>query len=128
MSADKYFLNPESPQVVAYQQKLAEQPPQPDPQMEAIKAQRQIEQMRTQLQMQKNAADNQLKQAELKLRAQELQLKLREQAIDDRQISSREAIEIAKMEVDALTKGFVIDLGQPGMGSELNNNMQEFYQ
>lgn len=128
VSADKYFLNPESPQVIAYQQKLTEQPPAPDPQMEAIKAQLQVEQMRIQAQMQKSMADNQLKQAELKLRAQELQLKLRDQAIDERQISSREAIEIAKMEVDMLAKGFIIDLGQPGMGSELNNNMQEFYQ
>lgn len=118
--AERYFLDPDSNQVKTYKDAMSKQKPQPDPQIEAINAQLQIEQMRTQRQTMKDANDAQLKQAELKLKAQELMLKLRDQAIDERQIASKEAIEAAKLEVQALQNAIVIDIGQPGIGAGLN--------
>ena len=71
LQADAYFTDPSSPEAQQAAQAMAQQPPPPDPQMEAVKAQVEIDRMKTQQAAEKAAMDAQLKSRELDIKAYE---------------------------------------------------------
>ena len=71
LQAEAYFTDPSSPESQQAAQAMAQQPPPPDPQMEAVKAQVEIDRMKTQQAAEKAAMDAQLKSRELDIKAYE---------------------------------------------------------
>ena len=71
LQAEAYFTDPSSPEAQQAAQAMAQQPPPPDPQMEAVKAQVEIDRMKTQQAAEKAAMDAQLKSRELDIKAYE---------------------------------------------------------
>ena len=101
---EKYALSPDSPE---YQQMLQNQQPQSNPMLE-------IEKMKGEVQMMIEQSKGQSQQ---QMQMMKLQMEAMQKDADRR---SKEAVEIAKMEIQMFLAGFNKDLGQPGMGAELN--------
>ena len=118
-NATKYVMDPQSPeyqQMIQAQQQAAQQP-QPNPLAE-------VEQVKGQFNLQREQMQNEFKTQMAVLQAQHKaemdEMAMRVDSInkeEDRR--SREAIEAAKLEVQAMLKGMSIDLGQKGTGAGL---------
>lgn len=116
---EKYAMSPDSPE---FQQAMANRKEQGNPLAEAeqIKAQAnmQIASAKMQMEGQVKAMQSQHQQ---QIDMLQLQFKANEAALDRR---SREAIESAKLEVQAFLQGLRIDMGQPGIGAGLQGDAQ----
>lgn len=118
-AAEKWGLNPESPE---YQQlmQMQSQQQQPNPLAE-------VEQIKGQFLLQKESMQQEFKAMVEQIRQNqehtnkmaELQVRLASEAADR---ASREAIEVAKLEIQALIEGFKTDLGKPGIGAGLQDD------
>lgn len=115
---EKYILDPSGPEykeAMEAQQKAAAEQVNPLAEAEQVKAQAQIqvEQMKAQVNLM-------LEQAKLKNEQEITTLKaMLQQQQKQAELAQKEAIEIAKLEVQAFLEGFKIDLGKQGIGAEL---------
>ena len=120
---EKYIVDINSPE---YQQ-MSQPQSNPLAEAEQVKAQAamQISQIKEQNKSQIEAMKQQSK-AEMELLKQQNQIeidRIKEQAKlmnDEADRKSREAIETAKLEFQAMMEGFKVDIGEPGLGAELD--------
>lgn len=116
---EKYAMSPDSPE---FQQAMANRKEQVNPLAEAeqIKAQANMQIASAKMQMEGQVKAMQA-QHQQQIDMLQLQFKANEAALDRR---SREAIESAKLEVQAFLQGLRIDMGQPGIGAGLQGDAQ----
>lgn len=116
---EKYAMSPDSPE---FQQAMANRKEQGNPLAEAeqIKAQANMQIASAKMQMEGQVKAMQA-QHQQQIDMLQLQFKANEAALDRR---SREAIESAKLEVQAFLQGLRIDMGQPGIGAGLQGDAQ----
>lgn len=115
---EKYALDPASQE---FQQMMAQPQQQPNPLAEA-------EQVKGQFALQAKQMEVEFKgQIEQAKRDYEAQLAMMKYQLDTEQKEadrrSKEAIEAAKLEVQAIIEGFKLDLGKPGIGAGLESNI-----
>lgn len=109
-SGSKYFTDPTQPPP-QYMQARMQPPPDPYIEGEKIKAQTKMAQIQ---------ADAQDKQVERQIQAQSDARQAEIDAANLRLKKRQQDVDIAKAEVQALEAGMSIDLGRPGVGTELN--------
>jgi len=112
---EKYAFDPASPEYKQMMQQRQQGQTNPLAEAEQVKGQMQL-----QLNQAKQDYDGQVKLLQAQFDAQMEQYKQSVQANDkERDRQSREAIEAAKLEVQAFLEGARIDIGKPGMGAGL---------
>lgn len=111
---ERYAVDPSSEE---YQQLLAQKQPQSNPLAEAEMVKGQFALQVKQIEIENKAMIEQLKRDyEAQLSIMKTQQEMSEKEADRR---SKEAIETAKLEVNAIIEGFKLDIGQKGIGAEL---------
>lgn len=110
---EKYLISPESPEF--QQQQQGEQQPNPLAEQEAVKGQFMLQREEMQLNS-KMMVEQMRMQGEHNHKMMEMQFK---QMQDDAERRSREAIEAAKLEIQAMLGARAVDMGQPGIGAGL---------
>jgi hypothetical protein len=113
---EKYAMSPDSPE---YQQAMQQKKETPNQLAEAEQVKGQYNLQAAQMKAQ---FDGQVKQMQAEHKNQldmmNLQFKMHEA---DKDRASREAIEAAKLEVQAYLASLPVDIGQPGMGAGMEN-------
>jgi hypothetical protein len=115
---DKYALDPDTPEFAqAMQQKQQGQQGNQLAEAEQVKGQYQL-----QMAQQKVQFDGQVQQMKAQFEHEREIMKLQQKASEARaDRASREAIEAAKLEFQALIAGYNVDIGQPGLGAGLGD-------
>ena len=117
---EKYAIDPGSPEYKQMMQQHQQQGQAPDP---LVQAQQIASQSQQQIAQMKSQVDAQLKQMQshydMQLKIMQAQQDAADKEADRR---SREAIETAKLETEAMIKGFQMDLGKPGIGAGLQED------
>lgn len=116
-NATRYAMDPQGDEYKALQQALAQQGPPPNPlaEVEKIKGEFAIE--REQLKSQFQGALEQMKKdRESELEVMKIQV---DDANKEAERVSRETIEEARLEIQAMIAGMKVDIGKPGLAAEL---------
>ena len=126
---EKYALDPASPEYQQMQtQQAQQQQPNPLAEVEQVKGQFKLEsdrmqiEFKSQIELMKEQQKMQITQIQESHKHEMDMMKMQAEAINkeaDRR--SKEAIETAKLEVQAMLEGWKTDLGKPGIGAELQD-------
>jgi hypothetical protein len=123
-NAEKYAMNPEGDEYKQLQKQLANQPPPINPlaEVEQIKGQFNLQQEQLRAHV-KVALDESM--AAQKMQIEELRIRM-DAANSEADRISRETIESAKLEIQAMLAGLKEDLGKPGIGAGLQEPAKVF--
>lgn len=116
-NAEQFAINPKGEKYAALLEAQQNQPPPPNPLAEAEAVKGQIQKEQTELKAEveialaKFTGDQKVELEELKLRV--------DSANKEADRISKETIEAAKLEIQAMLEGFKVDLGEPGVGAGL---------
>lgn len=119
---EKYIMSPESPEFQQAMQQRSQPPPNPLAEVEQIKGQfkMQADRMSLQHKAQMEQMEQMKMQMKMQMEHQHQMHKLRAEMLNGAaERASKEAIEAAKMEIQALIEGIKIDIGKPGVGAGL---------
>ena len=123
-NAEQYAMNPEGVEYAQLQQQLAQQPPPVNPlaEVEQVKGQFNLQQEQLRAHV-KVALDESM--ASQKMQMEELKIRM-DAANSEADRISRETIESAKLEIQAMLAGLKEDLGKPGIGAGLQEPAKVF--
>jgi len=123
-NAERFAMNPMSEKYQQLQQQAAQQPPPPNPlaEVEQVKGRFNMQQ-----QQMKVEVDMMMEQAKAQHAAEMEDLKIRMQAANNEADRiSKETIEAAKLEIQAMLEGMKVDLGDKGVGAGLQEPAKTF--